>query len=165
MKRPVPVLVVLLALALAAPAMAQVANEIALTRKVVETERQAIVAENLGLSESQGQSFWPLYRGYMGERAVIGDRRVAAIRTFAESYDTMDDAKANGLVDEVLAIQKADNDVKKKWIAKMRKVLPGTTVARFFQIENKLDAFTQAALADEIPLLVKGQPVTIAPGQ
>jgi hypothetical protein len=35
----------------------------------------------------------------------------------------------------------------------MSKVLPGRTVARFFQIENKMDAIIDYEMAGEIPLV------------
>lgn len=144
-------------------AMAQVEDEIALTRKMVETGRQAIVAENLGLTDEQGKIFWPLFRDYNNERAKIGDRATNLIAKYAASYKTMDDASATALVDEYMKIQKDDLALRNKWLGKMRKVLPGALVARYFQIENKLDAYIKAVAADEIPLMSGGKPVTIAP--
>ncbi len=53
-----------------APAVrAQVQHEIALTRADIQTERQALVAENLPLTEDQAKAFWPMYRTYREEVA------------------------------------------------------------------------------------------------
>jgi hypothetical protein len=38
-------------------------------------------------------------------------------------------------------------------VSKMSKVLSARTVARFFQIDNKLDTVVDAALAGKIPLI------------
>ncbi|HEX6851379.1 MAG TPA: hypothetical protein VF139_08205 [Candidatus Polarisedimenticolaceae bacterium] len=144
-------------------APAQTESEIALTRKMIETERQAIVAENLGLTEAQGNAFWPLYRDYMNERSQLADRSTSLLRKFAASYDIVDDASASSFLDDFLNIQRDEVALKRSWAGKMRKALPAGLVARFFQIENKLDAYTRALLADEVPLIKGGKPVHLAP--
>jgi hypothetical protein len=144
-------------------ASAQMEDAIALTRTMIQTERQAIVAENLGLTDAQGTAFWPLYRDYTNERARLGDRTAGLVKKYAAAYDVIDDATAAELLDEYLDIQKEDLALRRTWVGKIRKVLPPKLTTRFFQIENKLDAYTRALLADEIPLVMGGKPVTIAP--
>lgn len=158
-----PVTLCVMILAAAGVVLAQTENEVALTRTRIEADRQAIVAENLGLSDAQAQIFWPLYREYTAKRAEIGDRTARLLVTYAAGMKTMDDAKATTMLDELFAIQQDEVALKKTWAAKLRKVLPGALVARFFQIDNKLDAYMKAIAADEIPLVVAGQPATIAP--
>jgi len=132
---------------------AQIQNEIALTRAEIQTERQAIVAENLPLTEEQAKAFWPLYRSYRGELASLGDRAVTMIEGYANKYETMSDADAQAMIDEYFAIQKDELKVKTSWLPKFAKVLPATKIARFVQIENRLDAIIRIELATEIPLV------------
>ncbi len=42
--------------------------------------------------------------------------------------------------------------LRKKYSRRFAKVLPPTRVARFFQIERKLDAVANISMAEEIPL-------------
>ncbi len=149
---------------LAPAAWAQSGTEVALTRTRIDADRRAIVAENLGLTDAQAEVFWPLYVQYTAKRADLGDRAARLLVTYAAGYKNMDDLAATRLLDELLAIQQEEVKVKQTWAGKMRKVLPGALVARFFQIDNKLDAYLKAIAADEIPLIVAGQPATIAPG-
>ncbi len=134
-------------------AFAQVQHEIAITRTEIQAERQAIVADNLPLSEEQAKAFWPLYREYRGALAKAGDRSVAMIESYAKNYDTLSDEQAQSMVDEFFAIQKDELKIKTDWLPKFRKILPGKAMARFVQIENKLDAIIRFGLADEIPLV------------
>jgi len=143
-------------LAFAPAALAQVQHEIALTRAEIQTERQAIVAENLPLTEEQAKSFWPLYRTYRGELAALGDRYVKVIENYAKTYETMTDVDAQAMLDELFAIGKEELKIKTSWIPKFSKVLPGKAVARFYQIENKLDAIVRVELAAAIPLVQHG---------
>jgi hypothetical protein len=130
-----------------------VQDAIAATRGQIQADRQAVVAANLGLTEKEGAAFWPLYREYREEMAKLGDRTAKVITDFAEHYDTMTDAEAKTLLAESIAIQKAEAAVRERWVPKFEKVLPAKKVARFYQIENKLDLLVRLAVSQEIPLV------------
>lgn len=147
------VFVAVLMLFAAPAARAQVQSEIALTRADIQTERQALVAENLPLTEDQAKVFWPMYRTYREEMAKLGDRFVALVEDYAKNYETMTDPQASTMIKEFLKIQKEEVAIKTAWVPKFEKILPATAVARFFQIENKLDLIVRAEVAAEIPLV------------
>jgi len=136
------------------PLSAQTADdEIQLTRSVIQTERLAVVAANLGLSDSEGAIFWPLYKEYRAAVDQAVDTRVALMERFFASYETLTDAEATGLLNDFLAYEKNLLKVRTTYAKKMQKVLPGRTVARFFQIENKMDAIIEYEMAGEVPLI------------
>jgi hypothetical protein len=128
-------------------------NDIQTLRSDIQADRQAVVAENLGLSDTEAPAFWPVYREYRGELDKLGDRTVKLIGNYAAKYDTMTDEDANAFFDEWLSIEKARADVRNKYVKQIRKVLPGKKAARYFQIENKLDALVNIGLASQIPLV------------
>jgi len=133
--------------------LAQVHHEIALTRAEIQTERQAIVADNLPLTEEQSKVFWPLYREYRAELAKLGDRFISLVEGYAKNYDTLTDPQAQAMITDFFAIQKDEVSIKTRWVPKLGKVLPPKALARFFQIENKLDIIVRYQIADEIPLV------------
>jgi len=138
----------------AAPAVrAQVQHEIALTRADIQTERQALVAENLPLTEDQAKAFWPMYRTYREEVAKLGDRLVTLIEDYAKNYETMTDPQATAMLKEFFDVQKKEVEIKKAWAPKFEKIIPAKAVMRFFQIENKLDIMVRFEVAAEIPLV------------
>ena len=138
----------------AAAAGAQdIQSEIELTRAVIQTERQALVAAGLDLTPTEADAFWPLYREYQGQRAILGDREVKLITDYADNYGVMTDDKAKVMLDDWLDLQGKELSLKKKYAKKFRKILPDLKVARYFQIENKLDAVIDNEVAKEIPLV------------
>lgn len=151
------VLPVLFTLVAAAVVGAQMTSEdwaeIQTLRADLQADRQAVVAENLGLSDTEAPAFWPVYREYRGELDKLGDRWVTLIGNYAAKYDTMTDEDANTFFDEWLSIEKARADLRNKYVKKVRKVLPGKKAVRYFQIENKLDAVVNIGLASQIPLV------------
>jgi hypothetical protein len=136
----------------AAPSGA-VEDALQLTRQMIQTDRQTIVAANMDMTEPESQAFWPLYREYRGEMAKVGDRLQKLIQDYARVYDTATAEQAKPLVDEMMAIERAGLTVKETYLPKLRKVLPEVKVARFLQIENELDAVIRLGLAADMPLI------------
>ena len=152
----------LIALALGAPSLAgaQVNDDLAsLTaatedaRTIIQTERKLLVSQGLALSAEQANAFWPVYDRYMLDMKAAGDLRVKVITDYAASYGSLTDDKARQLVDDYLRYQENVLKIRKGYLRKFRKVLPEVALARFYQIENKLDAVTNFVLADQIPLV------------
>jgi hypothetical protein len=65
----------------------------------------------------------------------------------------MSENEARILANEDFAIDKDTSELKAKWFEKRTKVLPERTLARFFHIDEKLDAAADVALAANIPLI------------
>jgi hypothetical protein len=136
----------------AAPAHAQAATEIELTRAHIQKARQAIIADAMKLTEDESLAFWPAYRDYRVDMARLGDRLVKVVTEFVAAEAALNDEQANRLMVEYLDIKAKDVAVKKKYVGVFRKLLPAPKVARFFQLENKLDAIVNYDLALTIPL-------------
>lgn len=136
----------------AAPASAQVATDIATARAQNQAARQSIIGAAMRLTEDESLAFWPAYRDYRVDMARLGDRLVKVVTEFVASDAALNDEQATRLLDEYLDIKAKDAAIKKRHAAAMRKLLPPAKVARFFQLENKLDAIEHFDLAQQIPL-------------
>ena len=145
--------VIVVAGAASALAQASETDQLQQLRAEIQADRQAVVAANLGLTDAEGAAFWPVYREYRGELSKVGDRMQKLIQDYAKIYDTATAEQAKPMVDEMLAIQQAELKVKESYLPKFRKVIPEVKVARFLQIENKIDALIRLELAADIPLI------------
>jgi hypothetical protein len=128
-------------------------EDIQMTRAVIQVERQAIVTQAMDLTPEEMEGFWPLYREYRLEAAKIGDRIVALIQRYANNYDDLTDATADKLLTDFVRVEQARASLKAKFLPKFKKVLPAKKVARFYQLENKLDIAILSEMADSIPLV------------
>jgi Spy/CpxP family protein refolding chaperone len=126
---------------------------IAELRQEAGQDRRDIVRANMLLTETESARFWPLYDEYRAERQKIGDRRVRLITDFLAQQNSMSEDEARALANEEFAIGKDTSELKTKWYKKMTKVLSERTIARFFHIDEKLDAAADIALAANIPLI------------
>jgi hypothetical protein len=126
---------------------------IQMLRAEIGQNRRDVVKAAMLLTESESKTFWPLYDDYRAAMHEQGDRRVKLITDFLANRDSMSQDEAERLVKEALDIDKEKTSIKEKHFKKMSKVLSARTTARFFQIDAKLDAITDAALAARIPLI------------
>jgi len=127
-------------------------EELQLNRAVIQAERQAIVTQAMDLTPEEMEGFWPLYREYRLEAAKIGDRIVALLQRYANNYDQLTDATADKLLTDFVKIEQARARLKATFLPKFKQVLPAKKVARFYQVENKLDILILAEMAERIPL-------------
>lgn len=144
---------VVMSMVSATTAAAQSRSEIEVLRAQVNTDRQAVVASNLPMTDAQASAFWPVYREYQAERVKLGDRMMKFLTTFAEKYDKLTNADAESMLKEFMEIQEAKTKVQSNYIGKFKKVLPAAKVARYYQIENKIDAIVNLELAAGVPLV------------
>ncbi len=128
-------------------------SAIQLTRSAIQAERQAILAANLELDEQESAIFWPLYQEYRDALEPVIGKRVELLKQYFASYETLTDKEAVALLERRMAWEKEVLKVRSDFAKKMNKALPGKTVARFFQIESKMDIIVEYELAGEVPLI------------
>jgi hypothetical protein len=124
-----------------------------LTRAAIQAQRQAIVATAMDLDDKQTAEFWPLYRTYRLEMTKVNDRLLAVLTTYLEHYPDLPEPLARQLIDESLRIEQARQDVRAAFLPRFRQVLPDRKVARFLQVEHRLDSILNVELAERVPLV------------
>jgi hypothetical protein len=75
------------------------------------------------------------------------------ITDYADAYETMTNNTAKKLLDEYMTIETLGPKLRQAYLPKFRKVLPEVKVARYYQIENKIQAALMYELAAKIPLV------------
>jgi hypothetical protein len=146
-----------IAAALAAPALAQNAGttNMEILRQKIKADKKLVVAQNLNLTDAEGAAFWPVYEAYQKDLQQINLRLAAAIGAYADAYNKgpVTNETAKKLLDESLAIDDAEAQLKKATAAKAMAALPAMKAARYIQSENKIRAAIRYELAANIPLV------------
>jgi hypothetical protein len=145
-------LVVLATLTIHLPAIAQNANQSQAVRAELQAERTKVIAANLTLTESEAAKFWPLYTEYRAEHSKLDDRGIAVLEDFASNYEALSEAKAKDLLERQLSLEDARAKLRRSYAGKFEKVISPKKVARYYQIERKLDAAIAFEAARSIPL-------------
>ena len=122
-------------------------------RDTIRANKKALVAANLTLSDEEAAKFWPLYDEYQKKLTAVNDRLVALIKDYTTNFSGMADDHALKLAEDYLGVEEDRVKVRREYLPQFAKILPGRKVARFLQIENKMDAVVRYDLAEEIPVI------------
>jgi hypothetical protein len=136
-----------------APAQDKSADNMEIVKEKVRTDKKLFIATNMELTESEANAFWPVYEAYQAELSKLRDRDSNLIEEFAANFGTMSDDVAKNLLDDFLSIDSEYLKLRQSYLAKFRAVLPNTKVARYYQLENKIDAVLEYEQARRIPLI------------
>jgi deoxyribose-phosphate aldolase len=131
---------------------ADMAPEIDMVRSMQQVERQSIVADAMVLTDQEAAAFWPVYKEYRAAIARVNDQLVKVITDYAAQRDTLTDAQAKKLLADNFAYEQDLVKTRKNYVSRFGKALPMIKVARFYQIDNKLDTITKLVMASQIPL-------------
>jgi hypothetical protein len=139
----------------AVPALAQdkPADNMQIVREKIRADKKLVVAETMGMTESEGKAFWPVYEAYQRDLVKINDRTIKLIDDYAENYGVMSDQAAKKLMDEYMAIETERLKIRQSYLPRFRQVLPEMKVLRYYQLENKIQAVVNYELAASIPLV------------
>ncbi len=124
-------------------------------RKDARAEKTDIIAGTMEFSTDEAAKFWPLYKKYEAQRQANGDEKVALIKDFAANYPAMTDAKAGELLTQLMSIEDKEIAAKRLFIKDLQKVLSPKTVARYYQVDNRIDLLVTMELANSIPIIKK----------
>jgi Spy/CpxP family protein refolding chaperone len=129
-------------------------SDMEIAREKIKADKKFVVAKNMDLTEEEGKKFWPVYEAYQEDLQKINQRILKLINEYADAYNKgqVTDATARKLTDEAIDIEHDEASLKKSYVPKLSKVLPGVKVARYIQIENKVRAIVRYELASAIPL-------------
>lgn len=125
-----------------------------LVRDAAKSNKKALVAVNLKLTETEEKGFWSLYDSFQGELDKINERLANLIVDYAKEYNakSLSDEKAKQIMKDYLASEEDIIKLKKSYLSKFDSVIPGKKVMTYYQLENKIQAVIRFDLAGEIPL-------------
>lgn len=138
----------------AANMMAQNINDyMEVERAALKTEKKALVAEAMQLTEAESTVFWPLYNEYNDKKYLVNTKVYNTIVDYAENYMSLSDEKAIELYTNSMKHKQELAKLEKSYFKKFQKIMPGKKAVRYFQVENKIKMLIDAEIALEIPLV------------
>src|SRR4029450_3536120 len=133
----------------------QPADNMQILRDKIKADKKLLVATNMELREPEAKGFWPIYDQYQKDLQKINRRMANVLESYAADFrgKSLTNDKAKKLIEEAVAIEQAEANLKSTYAPKLSKVLPVKKVARYLQIENKIRAVVKYDLAQGVPLV------------
>ena len=129
------------------------ADNMEIVKEKIRTDKKLFIATNMGLTESEAKNFWPVYDAYQAELGKLREREVKLIEEFAAKYESMSDDAAKKLLDDAMSIDSDHQKLRQSYLSKFRGVVSDKKVARYYQLESKIDAVLEFEMARRIPLV------------
>jgi hypothetical protein len=135
-------------------AFAQASKEdLAIVQSVFQKKKSELVKQNIKMSDAQGKVFWPLYETYESKRLAISNQRAAIINDYLKGYDTATGQEYTALAERTFANDKSMIDLQKSYFKKFADAIGGKNAAKFYQLENYLQAIVRVKIQDNIPFI------------
>lgn len=116
----------------------------------IETD---IVSKAVSLTTEEATEFWPVFQRFQKEKEAIIDDQIAAVRAYAEHYETLTPDDSMAYVKALLERDQRVHELRVKYLSEFAKVLPAGKAARVIHVSRRLGLAGQAKLASEIPLV------------
>jgi hypothetical protein len=136
-----------------APSQATVDQAIEQLRKDARTDINTLITASMQFTSDEAAKFWPLYKTYEQTRKGLTDERLAIVKEYAKNFSAMTDAKALELMQRALGLEEKTAAAKRGFLAELQKAFPGKTVARYYQVNARIDMLVDAMFAGEVPLV------------
>jgi hypothetical protein len=126
--------------------------DIALLRKDIRAMKMQVIGENMSLSDSEAQKFWPIYKHYADDLHEVHNTKYELFKQYAETWATMSDQDALIYVRRSMEADAEAQALRLKYVPVMSQILPGKKTATFFQLERRLCLMIDLQLFSQIPL-------------
>jgi hypothetical protein len=127
-------------------------EDIALLRQDLRAKKMQVIGQNMSLSETEGQKFWPIYNHYVKDLQEVNNQKYALLKQYAEMWATMTDQDALIYVRNWLEVDGQAQALRLKYVPVVSQVLPGRKAATFFQLDRRLNMIIDLQLFSQIPL-------------
>jgi hypothetical protein len=127
-------------------------EDIALLRQDLRARKMQVIGENMSLSDTEGQKFWPIYNHYVKDLQEVNNQKYALLKQYAETWATMTDQDALIYVRNWLEADGQAQALRLKYVPVVSQVLPGKKAATFFQLDRRLNMIIDLQLFSQIPL-------------
>jgi hypothetical protein len=128
-------------------------QEIAMLRSNLRANRKQVIADNMKLTDSEAEKFWPIYDQYVNELVNINNAKYALIKEYVQNANITEE-QADSLTKKWLAVDESVVQLRLKYIPIFRRGLSAKGTALFFQIDRRVQMLIDLQLASLLPLMV-----------
>ncbi|HXN18832.1 MAG TPA: hypothetical protein VN875_10905 [Candidatus Binatus sp.] len=127
-------------------------EDIALLRQDIRAMKMQVIGQNMSLSDTEAEKFWPIYNHYTKDLVEVNNQKYALLKQYAEMWATMTDEDALIYVRHWLEADGQAQALRLKYVPVVSQVLPGRKAATFFQLDRRLNMIIDLQLFSQIPL-------------
>jgi hypothetical protein len=128
-------------------------EDVEIIQNLFGKQKKELVQVYMVIPEDKKAGFWTLYDQYETDRKTLGKERIALIESYANDYATLDDRKANDLMNRKIKWLGDFSKMQKKYYDIMSKQIGGLQASKFFQLEDYLENNIRLFIQESIPFI------------
>ncbi len=136
----------------AAPSTEGVKTDEQIILKQVMTDKRAVFAQNLQLTDAESRAFWPVYDEYEGKLKKLNDEFLGLVDNYASKFGSFTDADATAMLKQKMRIESDREALKQTYTKKVANVLPPLKALRYAQVETRVDNMIRNDVYSLIPI-------------
>jgi hypothetical protein len=105
--------------------------------EAIKTKRIAVFTENIGLTPTEAQKFWPIYNAFDKERTDLMHKRRDMEQKLEESKTGLSDAEYRKIANDLVATHMEEARLMESYNTKYMQVLPAEKVCKLYRAERK----------------------------
>ncbi len=106
-------------------------------RERIEAMKIGFITDQLQLTPTEAQAFWPVYNQYQDELEKLRKSRKENLLNARANFDELSDSDVEKLVDNEIAFRQSELDLVKKYNPQFKKVLPMKKVGKLYRAEEE----------------------------
>jgi Spy/CpxP family protein refolding chaperone len=127
-------------------------------RDAVRSDKKALVASTLKLTDAEAKRFWPIYDAYQRDVDLANRRRNVTLVALIGLDKPASDLYARNLANELIAADEAEIKSRRSLHNRLMRgvptrILSPNKAARYLQLETKIRAVQAYDIAANIPLI------------
>lgn len=128
-------------------------EDVEIIQNMFGKQKKELIQAYMTIPEDKKAGFWALYDQYETERKLLGKERIALVEAYANEYATLDDKKANDLMNRKLKWLGDYSKLQKKYFDSMTKMIGGLQASKLFQLEDYLENNVRLFIQENIPFI------------
>jgi len=126
-------------------------------RTAVKTDKRALVASTLVLTDAEAKKFWTLYDTYQRALDAANRQRAVVVEDLLNLGKPLSDLYAGNLAGELIAADEAEIKARRKPQNAVMRALPAKKAVRYLQLEAKIRAYQAYDIASIFPAIKSGR--------
>jgi hypothetical protein len=107
----------------------------------IKTKRIAVFTENIGLSPTEAQQFWPVYNAFDKERTDLIRKRRDLEQKLEESKTRLTDVEYRKIANDFVATHMEEARLMETYNTKYLKIIPPEKVCKLYRAERKFKEY------------------------
>ena len=129
------------------------ATDMQALRNAVRADKKAYVASMLNLTPAEAKNFWPAYDAYQRALDMTGREKNVAIEGVIAQDKPVSDPYARQIAKDLVEADEVEVKARRKLYNRVMRALPPKKAVRYLQLESKIRAVQNYAIAEHIPLI------------